>query len=440
MANRNFYVSPTGSDSNAGTADKPFATINGAFARVKDLGANDRIIVMPGTYNEAVQVKAGGDATGNLVLVSQTPQGAKIKSPAGAAPAINIQKNYVTIDGFDVSGLGTGHGIEATFIDGNTALNGPHHLTVINNVCHDNGGSGIGLAYGDYYLIENNICYGNCATNTYQGSGISVYEPRAVVGTDDLRIVIRGNTSYGNIFLAPTPPDHSDANGIIIDDFRGTQQKSSPGPYTYKTLVENNLCYSNGGKGIQVYLSDNVTVKNNTCAFNNRDLKNPGTWRGELSNVQGSGNTWINNIGVADPKINPNNTAVLDACYSGYVNAGVVWTNNLTFNGTVGKASITQSGSNFAPLSNKVGIDPLFVSATDFHLQAASPAKGLGAAQLQPPAAPPAPPPPVAPSFILTADMIPDAAAACIANKPSMSVADAKAAIVAIFGALFRAA
>ena len=182
---RNIYVSNTGSDSNPGTADKPFATINGVFRRITDLGAGDRIVVMPGTYYEAVNINAGGTAEGNLMLVSQVPYGAKIRSPASSYSAINIQKNFVTVDGFDVSGSGTGHGIEATFLDGDTSKNGPHHITIINNISHDNAGGGIELAYGDYYLIDNNICYGNCATNSYQGSGISVYEPRAVAGADE---------------------------------------------------------------------------------------------------------------------------------------------------------------------------------------------------------------------------------------------------------------
>lgn len=412
MANRSFYVSNSGNDANPGSIDKPFLTINGAFARVKDLGAGDRIVVMPGTYNESVQVKAGGDATSNLMLVSQEPRKALIRSPAKSYSAINIQKSYVTVDGFDVSGSGTGHGIEATFLDGDTSKNGPHHLTVINNVCHDLAGAGIALAYGDFYLIDNNECFKTCATNTYQSSGISVYEPRAVAGTEDLRIVITNNRSYSNQYMTPGV-QHSDGNGIILDDFRGTQQKSSPGPYKFKTLVENNLCYLNGGKGIHAYFSDNITVRNNTCAFNNRDPLNPGTWRAELSNQSGSNNVWERNVAYADVKVNSYNRAVMDVS-SVEANVNVKWDKNLTFNGTVGAASLNHSPANptlAASGTNLLGVDPLFLSATDFHLQAASPANvaGLGAAQLRTAIAP-APAPTPAP-IVITADMIPNAGA-----------------------------
>jgi serralysin len=383
-AKRTFYVSTAGNDANPGTLDKPFATIMGALNRVADLGAGDRVVVLPGTYAEAVNVIRGGDASAYFTLASQVPFGAKIRSPASSYSAVNIQKNFVTIDGFDVQSGGGGHGIEATYLDGDTKKNGPHHISVVNNRVHDCAGGGIELAFGDYYLIDNNICFGNCATNSFQGSGISVYEPRAVAGTEDIRIIISRNTSYSNAAVNLTNgAEHSDGNGIIIDDFRNTQKPNPAGAYSKKTLVENNVCYYNGGKGIQVYLSDNVIVRNNTCCFNNRDPKNPATWRGEFSNHNGSNNIFANNIGFADTKVNPFNAAILDASSGGYTNVNVLWLRNLTFNGTPGNASITQQPKNptlvaTSPYLNLLGVDPLFVSPTDFHLQAKSPARDAG--------------------------------------------------------------
>jgi len=383
-AARDFYVSKSGSDSNPGTSGKPFLTIGAVFRRITDLGAGDRVIVMPGTYNEAVSVKAGGSASANLTLVSQVPSGAKIRSPSSAYSAINIQKSYVTIDGFDVQGAGIGHGIEASYIDGNIANNGPHHLSIVNNICHDNAGSGISVAHGDYYRIENNVCYRNCATNSFQGSGISVYEPRAVTGTETMRIFVLRNTCYSNtaLTLSNNAP-HSDGNGIIMDDFRNTQHPNPAGVYRYRSLVENNVCYFNGGKGVHVFISDNVTVRNNTCYFNNRDPKNTATWRGELSNVNSNNTIWVNNIGYADVKVNSYNRGILHAASGSQTSNNVVWKRNLSFNGTPGSASITQSPYNAtlvaaAPYNNLLGVDPLFVAAgqgvasPNLHLQPSS--------------------------------------------------------------------
>ena len=389
---RDFYVSTGGDDANPGTQDKPFATIGAVFSHVPDLGGGDRIIVMPGLYEEAVVVKAGGDAYAPLKIISKVPHAAKIKSPPSSYSAIAIEKSYVTIDGFDVQSGGTGHGIEATFIDGSSRNNGPHHIVVVNNICHDCPGSGISMSYGDYYRIENNVCFHNCATNKYQGSGISVYEARPVAGSDAMRIFVLRNTCYGNTALVlPGDVPHSDGNGIIIDDLRHTQNPGAAGSYPYKTLVENNVCYFNGGKGIHVFLSENVVVRNNTCCFNNRDPKNPATWRGELSNVDSSNTLWINNIAVADTQVNASNAAILDASSGKQPNASVMWKRNLTFNGKAKAASIIQSPANpsltaATPYRNMLGVNPQFLKSgngeaeMDLHLASSSPARNAAMA------------------------------------------------------------
>lgn len=389
---RTIFVSPSGSDQNVGTEQSPFSTFNEIFRKIRDLGAGDVIVAKPGVYHEAVMVSAGGDASANLTIRSEVPHGAIIRSPRNSYSAISILRNFVTIDGFDVQSGGTGHGIEATFIDGDNRRNGPHHIIIRNTICHDNAGSGISLSYGDFYLVENNLCYGNCATNSYQGSGISVYAARAVEGAERLRIIIRGNTCHSNMALVlPGDVPHSDGNGIIIDDLRNTQLRYPSGTYPYTTLVENNLCYLNGGKGIHVFLSENVVVRNNTACYNNRDPKNPATWRGELSNVDSNHCVWVNNIGVAKRTTNPANSAILDASTSGSPNSDVVWMRNLTFDGRVGSPSVTQWPGNptlvsQSPYRNIFGKDPQFVNAVaidtdaDFRLLKSSPAIDAGTA------------------------------------------------------------
>jgi hypothetical protein len=228
IAGRNFYVSNGGNDSNPGTADKPFLTIGGVFSRITNLGARDRINVMPGTYNEAVTVNAGGSPKGNLTLASTVPYGAKLVSPSGSYSAITINKSYVTVDGFDVQSGGTGHAIEATYLDGNPANNGPHHLSIVNNVCHDSPGSGISVSYGDYYTIENNDCYRNCSTNPYQGSGISVYAPRAASGAQTTRIFVLRNTCFSNTAL--TLPRTSTATASSLTTSAAPSNPTRQGP------------------------------------------------------------------------------------------------------------------------------------------------------------------------------------------------------------------
>ena len=388
---RTFYVANSGRDSNPGTIQRPFRTISRVFKAVPDLGANDVVMVMPGTYREQVVVTNGGDASGYLTLRSWERRGALIRSPKRTYSAINIVRDYVVIEGFDVRAGGDGHGIEATFLDGNPKNNGPHHIKILNNFCHDSPGSGISVAFGDWFMIEGNICFRNCHSNKYQGSGISIYETRAISElTPGFHNFVRKNVCFLNSALDltedPEPP-HSDGNGIIIDDLRNTQTGNLAGNYAFGTLVENNLVYANGGKGIQIFLSDNVMIRNNTSFLNNRDLLNPSTWRGDLSNVSGSNNSWINNISVADPQINKYNTAISDHDTPDQTSKGVIWYNNITFNGKIGDASIhsreNTSLTTRAPYSNILGADPDFVNPDiahnpDFHLKPNSPAIDAG--------------------------------------------------------------
>ena len=378
---RTFWVATNGNDQTGdGSIERPWATINGALWR--DLRAGDTVMVRPGTYTEFVWIDKGGwnDGPGGLpdgqlTFKSEIPGQALIRPPDGAYSTVHIRANNVTIDGFDIVG-GEGHGIDA---------DGVAYTLIRNNVVHDSGGSGISFNKSEFILIEDNVTFGNAGTNGWHTSGISVYQNRNITGdttTPGFRTIIRDNVSYNNITLPVVEGDHTDGNGIIIDDFQSTQTAGFPN-YTFPTLVENNLAFGNGSKGIQVTWSDFVTVRGNTVAFNNVDDLNLGSWRGELSNAQSSNNTWIDNVAVTNPAFDPRNTAIGNYSYGGYVNENVVWENNLTFNGIPGQPSFKTDGGNNAPLAsdgNLLGVDPLFLDpdAFDFRLSPDSPAFGLG--------------------------------------------------------------
>ena len=303
---------------------------------------------------------------------------AVIAPPASAWNAISINANYVTIEGFEIRDA-RGDGIEG---------NGVHHVNIINNTSHGNGESGIQFNWSEFLVVEGNTTYSN-AWSTW-ASGISIFENRNITGdttTPGYRTIVRDNVSYDNI-TDPSGGPHTDGNGIIIDDFQNSYGNaySNIGPitnYDFPTLVENNLVYNNGGKGLQILLSNNVMVRNNTAYHNNLDDYNDGTWRGEISNSQSSNNHFINNIAVSDPTVNINNRSIDNTSHSGYKNTDIVWENNLTFNGTLGQASVRTDGGNAslsATKGNLLGVDPGFVDPAngDFTLKAASPAVDAG--------------------------------------------------------------
>ncbi len=362
-----YYVSATGSANGTGSQSSPFTTISQALDA--NLKPGDTIMVEPGTYNEVLNINTGGSAAGNITVESAVPGGALIRPPAGSFNAISINASYVTVEGFDVKG-GSGAGIAGTSVA---------HVSVLNNVVHDSGQSGISFVHSDFETIEGNTTYNNASTGYY--SGISVWENQNVTGdttTTGYRTIIANNTSYDNVTKTGT---HSDGNGIIVDDFQATQNSSLPA-YNYPTLVQGNTVYGNGGKGIQVYDSNNVTVANNTAYHNNTDPLNTGTWRGEISNSGGNNNTFVNNIAVADPSVNSNNTAISNTSTGG-ANQNVVWADNITYNGAAGQASVNNDGGNSVPTAangNMIGVNPEFVQAgSDFHLQSSSPAVNAGA-------------------------------------------------------------
>lgn len=356
-----YYVATTGSSSGNGSTSSPFRTISDAMA--SNLKPGDEVVVKPGTYNESINIDKDGSAAGNITLRSEVPGAALIRPPAGSYTGISVNGNYVVINGFDIKG-GTGDGIEA---------NNVHHIQILNNTVHDSGESGIQFNQSDFIRVEGNETYNNASSGWY--SGISIYENRNITGdtsTDGYRTIVRNNISHDNVTKAGA---HTDGNGIIIDDFQSTQSSGHPN-YTFKTLVDNNLVYDNGGKGIQVTWSDSVTVQNNTAYHNNQDNANTGTWRGELSNSASNNNTWVNNIAVADPSVNKNNTAIDNTSTSG-ANSNVVWANNITYNGTAGQASVKTDGGNAMPSTangNKLGVDPKFAGAAsdNFHLGSGS--------------------------------------------------------------------
>jgi parallel beta-helix repeat protein len=131
--------------------------------------------------------------------------------------------------------------------------------------------------------------------------------------------------------------------------------------YPNNTLIRNNAVYGNGGKGIHLFSSQNVTVDSNEVYGNNFDLANPTTEeRGELSNTgagndvgarcpvtvsagqpddSSSNNIWSNNKATTTNSAATGplllNVAAGDACQ----NQNVTWIGNATFDTRTGLRS-----------------------------------------------------------------------------------------------------
>jgi len=245
-------------------------------------------------------------------------------------------------------------------------INIAHHFIAINNVIHDMGGAGLNTCVADYITWRNNIVYNTSSTNPYQVSGINVWKPKALAPgsytptvSDKVRfgIIISHNIAHDNSEGPSIPGRHTDGNGIIIDTTLGSTSCSSCGtPYRGGILVLGNVSYNNGGGGIHVFLSSNVTVANNTVYNNYRDQLNSGKARGELSNGGSKNITWVNNIAIAvtGSGISANNRPIVTFALGGGFKDGGTWTRNIAVGGEV----ISDKTSYVNPSRNLIGVDP----------------------------------------------------------------------------------
>lgn len=184
------YVATSGSDSNAGTIDRPFKTISAA-ARAATPGT--QILVRAGTYTDAVKISSSGTAAANITI---TPYGGETvvldgsKLPA-KTDVVSIYGNYVTFKGFEVMNA-PAHGIIAW---------ADHDVTISNNTIHGSQSGGIwvgGEVTGQSYnnQILNNVVHDNVMRNQTHSAQGAWGSALAIEKSDNTQIV--GNNVYNN--------------------------------------------------------------------------------------------------------------------------------------------------------------------------------------------------------------------------------------------------
>jgi parallel beta-helix repeat protein len=363
-----FVNDATGDDRNPGTAeDTAFKSL---LRGLRDLKPGDRLTVGEGTYYEQLAIGMSGTSDRPIVIAGRPGSRPVIKY---SEDAIAITGSYVELRGFEASSLAEGSAIAIG--------KGNHHVSIIDNIARDSGCGGIGAQQTDYITIERNIVHGNSMRSPWQCSGISIYQAKNFDTAPGFHNIIRRNISYANLNIivdekiSKSSGKTTDGNGIIVDDFRQTQYGTAIPPYTGQTLIENNVVFGNGGRGIHIFLSDNVVVRNNTIFQNLEDTNLIGSYNGELSAVKSQGVSFLNNLvqGHRGP-----NYAFLD----GY-SADNRWDYNLAFETRgfrIEKSNAIQGENNL------FDADPRFVDASldparaDFHLRSGSPALNAGSA------------------------------------------------------------
>jgi parallel beta-helix repeat protein len=397
-----YYVSPDGSNSNDGLSlATPLRSLSRFSFNNTLTNPGDIIYLMNGVFGAT---DLAGASTGNAVLeITRSGSAGKpirfVNYP-GHTPIVQfngwngilIKASYIQIEGIEVRGAmsvqtlaaalaqpvscGNAGSVNSAYqgnginVDGRITTSNlvhPTHILIKNCKAYECGGGGIATSEADYVTIENNITYNNAWYSVYANSGISLFH--AYNSDNDsisFKNIIRNNISYGNDQKVGTSScSFTDGNGIIIDDFRNTQSSSTIGGQIYKgqTLVENNIVYNNGGRGIHAYLADNCTFRNNTT-YQNSFASTPNGNEGEITVVSSNNVKVYNNIMYA-------RTGKKLSTYSSSSN--LQENNNLMFN-----------SSTFAFFNNQdIFADPKFVDAAnaDFRLLATSQAIDGGIAK-----------------------------------------------------------
>ena len=307
------WVGSGGSNNNSGIGfNNRWRTITFALSR---LTPGDTLTIANGTYDLQAEGARNGvarvtRANGGRVdgwtdrwtnIRAQDPRQVFIRGN------IDIEGSFIRFEGLRIFG-------DLDNIQPGLFFRDSHHIDVINNEIAFCGGGGINFNHSDTIRVISNRTHHNGNRNPDQHSGISVYQPISQVDPEQRfwRIEIRRNSSHDNMNLVPTRDTEltsagnlTDGNGIILDDYHYTQptflgdRAGSALEYPHRTLVEGNVCTYNGGSGVQVFESNLVTVKNNTCIGNvrhvfsaNGDFLN----RGQISIQQSNDCDVLNNV------------------------------------------------------------------------------------------------------------------------------------------------
>ena len=424
-----YYVDAVnGSNSNNGSEKTPFKTISYAAARVKP---GNTVIVMPGLYNETVNLSKSGDpdkyitfkaspdfTAKDLMSKYQDFEAAKNAGVVvkGDPNGFSIEASHVCIEGFFVTSEITDHSIGIK-VRKATDTDGPYYdIKICNNVVYDNTEAGINSEGGYDLYVGGNIVYQNSSNGIWEGSGISVGfndVPLDVGNTEGWRIVVENNICYNNSgydigrrkkLNDPGAPHGSggstDGNGIILDWARET-----------RSLIRNNIVYNNGGRGICITSSSNVAVVNNTFYDNGWDTNQAYHWNeyddwwGDLQSG-GNNNIFVNNIIYANKKNttdsrkngtmgvrpkSPESYQGFNLYFNGITQANFLHEGDITNKDPmftnpppligvggrppVGKSSNTELAADY---ENANPLDTYHFYKVDFSLQSGSPAVGSG--------------------------------------------------------------
>lgn len=238
------HVDPVnGSDSNTGSAESPFRTIQQALQVVQPGMA---IKLASGVYREANQTVNAGTASAPIIIEPETGATPILDGDNNTLNAIRVVHSYYTIRNLDIRNTKEG-----------VRLEGVTGVVLENNVIHHISNEGIRLRYfaiGN--TVRNNTIYG-CGLN---GNGEGIYIGTAPEqryrnnGEPDTSInnVISGNEIY-DVEEGIDIKEDSSFNTIENNEIHGATDPKSGGINVRadENYLHGNLSYNNAGAGFR---------------------------------------------------------------------------------------------------------------------------------------------------------------------------------------------
>ena len=329
-ASQSYYVNPTGSDTNTGTDNThPFKTIQKAVDLAQP---GDNILLSPGNYLQDIVSKRNGQDLSPITIKGLST--AVVKG-GGNARIIEINHDFITLDGFTVDGLFGSSGSQSGYRDkliyflGKDKLAGVTGARVLNMTLKNAGGECMRFRY---FATKNEV-----ASNTVTNCGVYDFKFNAggkngegvYIGTAPEQLTDGKNPTsdraqsndnwiHNNTFNTQGNEcvDIKEASsGNIIENNKCTGQKdhNSAGLDTRgsKNIFRSNETYGNTGAGIRLggdATSDgtgnhiyNNKISNNTAG----GIKFQRSPQGEICGNSFSGNSSGNSVGSYGSDYNP---------------------------------------------------------------------------------------------------------------------------------------
>ena len=268
-----YYVAKTGSDATTCTQARvqqtPKLTVTGG---VSCMVGGDTLIILNGIYTEGAISRIPGGSAGAPTIIKAQNRNQAILRPSSGFAVFWLEASYITIDGVDADCVNVTSGSCGPYLHNNAYA--PTNITLQHGTARNAKGiygSGIELGHGGHHLIWDMDVINN-GTDKQFDHGIYVYGSNVTI--DGNRI--RGSAGWGiHVYHGCDGKNGCPSTGIVIRNntvYSNSNRSALLITQAAGTLIYNNILYSNGADGVELYGSgvSGTQIYNNTIYGNGR--------------------------------------------------------------------------------------------------------------------------------------------------------------------------